>query len=84
MPGLHYCQDSMRQDENKSVNGTFVSSHTLNLFSSRLEALRDMLVNQSRVEGNENVSNALPCYQRFSHKSVNVYICVYFISFTPR
>ncbi len=56
--------------------------HTLDLFSSRLEALGDMLVNQSLVKGNENVLNVLPCYRRFSYKSVNIYIRVYFVSFT--
>ncbi len=53
--------------------------HTLDLFSSHLEALGDMSVNQSRVKGNENV---LPRYGRFSHESVNVYIRAYFILFT--
>ncbi len=58
--------------------------HTLYLFSSRLEALGDMLVNQSRVKGNENVSKVLLRYRRFSHESVNIYIRVYFVSFTSR
>ncbi len=58
--------------------------HTLDLFSSHLEALEDMSVNQSRVKRNENVSNVLPCYRWFSHESVNVYIRVYFVSFTSR
>ncbi len=39
--------------------------HTLDLFSFHLEALGDMLVNQSRVKGNENVSNVLPRYWRY-------------------
>ncbi len=39
--------------------------HTLDLFSSCLEALGDMLVNQSQVKGNENVSNVLPRYRRY-------------------
>ncbi len=34
--------------------------HTLDLLSCRLEALKDMSVNQSRVKGNENVSNISP------------------------
>ncbi len=34
--------------------------HTLKQFSSHLEALGDMLVNQSQVKRNENVSNVLP------------------------
>ncbi len=34
--------------------------HTLDLFSSRLEDLGDMLVNQSRVKDNKNVLNVLP------------------------
>ncbi len=54
---------------------------TLDMFSSCLEALGDMLVNQSRVKGNKNV---LPHYWQFSHESVNVYICAYFVSFTSR
>ncbi len=56
---------------------------TLDLFSSHLEALGDMSVNQSRVKGNKNVSNVLPGYW-FSHDSVNVYIRAYFVSFTSR
>ncbi len=56
--------------------------YTLDLFSSRLKALGDISVNQSRVKGNENVLNALPCCRRFLHESVNVYICAYFVSFT--
>ncbi len=58
--------------------------HTFDLFSSCLEAPRDVSVNQSRVKGNENVSNVLPHYRQFSHESVNVYIRVYFVSFTSR
>ncbi len=49
--------------------------HTLDLFSSCLEALGDMSVNQSRVKENENVSNVLPHYRWFSHASVNVCLC---------
>ncbi len=56
--------------------------YILDLFSACLEALVDMRVKKSRVKGNENISNVLPCYRRFSHKSVNVYICAYFVSFT--
>ncbi len=66
MPGLHSRRDSMRQDENESVKGTFVASSTLlDLFSSRLEAFRDLPVNQSRVKGNKNVS-ILSCSFRTS------------------
>ncbi len=43
--------------------------HTLDLFSSCPEALGDMSVNQSRVKGNEDISNVLPCYRQFSHES---------------
>ncbi len=50
--------------------------HTLDLFSSRLEALGDMLVNQSRVKGND-VSNVLPNYRRFSHEECEcLHLCV--------
>ncbi len=69
MPGLHSHRDSMRQDENESMKVTFVSSSTLStcsrLVSSCLKALGDVLVNQSRVKGNENVSNVLPRYRRY-------------------
>ncbi len=60
MPGLHSHRDSMRQDENESAKGTFTLRlvfHTLDLFSSHLEALGDILVNQSQVKENENVLN---------------------------
>ncbi len=80
---LHSRQDSTRQDKNESVKGTSVSSSTLDLFSSRLEVLGDILVNQSQVKGNENVSsNVLPGYRRFLYESVNVYIHLYFVLFT--
>ncbi len=39
--------------------------HILDLFLSHLEALGNMSVNQSRVKGNENVSNVSPRYQRY-------------------
>ncbi len=83
MPGLHSRRDSTRQDENESVKGTFVSSSILST-CSHLEALGDMSVNQSQVKGNENVSNVLPRYRRFSHENVNAYIRVYFVSCTSR
>ncbi len=82
MPGLHSRRDSTRQDENESEWYIRLVFHTLELFSSRLEVLGDMSVNQSRVKGNENVSNVLPRYQQFSHESVIVYIRAYFVSFT--
>ncbi len=53
--------------------------HTLDLFSSHLESLRDMSINQSRVKGNKNAPNVLPLYRRFSQESVNVYIHAYFV-----
>ncbi len=42
--------------------------HTFDLLLSRLEALGDMSVNQSRVKGNEYVSNILPHYRWYSHE----------------
>ncbi len=77
MPGLHSHWDSPRQDENESVKGICLVFHTLDLLSSCLEALGDMLVNQSRVKGNKNV---MPRYRQFSHESVNVYTRAYFVS----
>ncbi len=62
MPGLHSDRDSARQDENESVKGTFISSYTLSTYSRLISKLSDMLVSQSRVKGNENVSNVLPRY----------------------
>ncbi len=44
----------------------------LDLFLSHLEALGNMLVNQSRVKGKENVS---PCYRRYCD-----YILIPFLS----
>ncbi len=83
MSGLHSHRDSTRQEQ-ECEGYIHLVFHTIVLFLPRLEALGDMSVNQSRVKGNENVSNVLPCYRRFSHRSVNVYIRTYFISFTSR
>ncbi len=89
--GLHYYAwftFSLRQyetrRERKRKGYIRLIFHTLDLFSSRLEALWDMLVNQSRVKGNENVSYVLPRYQRFLHESVIVYIREYFVLFASR
>ncbi len=57
---------------------------TLDLFSSHLKALRDVSINQFQVKGNKNVSNVLSCYRWFSHESVNVYICAYFVHISPK
>ncbi len=56
MPGLHSRRDSMRQYKNESDGCIRLIFHTLDLFSSRLKALGDMLVNHSPVKGNKNVS----------------------------
>ncbi len=52
MPCLHSHKDSTSQDENESAKNTFVSSHTL-LTCFRRVALGKMLVNRTRVEGQE-------------------------------
>ncbi len=49
----------MRQDENESEKGAFVWSHTLDLFSSCLIALRKMLVNHTRVKGHKFIEAAV-------------------------
>ncbi len=84
MPGLHSRRDSMMRRERECEGYIRLVCHILNLFLSHLKALGNMSVNQSRVKGNKNVSNVLPCYRRFSHKSMNVYIRAYFVSFTSR
>ncbi len=80
MSGFHSCRDSI--DKSECEGYIRLIFHTLDLFSSRLKALGYMSVKQSRGKGNENVSNVLPHYRWFSHKSANVYINVYFVSFT--
>ncbi len=45
--------------------GAFNFYHILDLFLFHLEVLGNMLVNQSRVKGNENVLIVSPHYQRY-------------------
>ncbi len=64
MPGLHPHQDNTRW-ERECEGYIRLVCHNLGLFLSCFEALENMLVNQSRVKGNENVSNVSPHYQRY-------------------
>ncbi len=54
-------QHEMRRERECEVYFCLVC-HILNLLLSHLEALRNMLVNQSRVKWNKNVSS---CYRRY-------------------
>ncbi len=55
MPRLRFRWDSTRR-ERECEGYIRLVYHVLNMFLAHLEALGKMLVNQSRVKGNENVS----------------------------
>ncbi len=64
MPGLHSHWDNMRREREGEGYICHVC-HVLDQFLSCLDALKNMLVNQSRVKGNENVSSASSRNQRY-------------------